>query len=104
MRLDCDRKIAQTSARHHAPVAQLDRVTVSEAVGHRFESCRARHFLTSYARPDENVRQNCLEQFWTTATRLMLGPAGWSTRTYVAILAGAPSFSHSWRIDMDENL
>ena len=27
-----------------APVAQLDRVLVSEAKGHRFESCRARHF------------------------------------------------------------
>src|SRR4030095_8110302 len=26
----------------HAPVAQLDRVLVSEAKGHRFESCRAR--------------------------------------------------------------
>src|SRR6185312_6124773 len=26
-----------------APVAQLDRVLVSEAKGHRFESCRARH-------------------------------------------------------------
>ena len=27
-----------------APVAQLDRVLASEAKGHRFESCRARHF------------------------------------------------------------
>src|SRR5438874_856730 len=27
----------------YAPVAQLDRVLVSEAKGHRFESCRARH-------------------------------------------------------------
>ena len=26
-----------------APVAQLDRVLASEAKGHRFESCRARH-------------------------------------------------------------
>jgi hypothetical protein len=26
------------------PVAQLDRVTVSEAVGRRFDSCRVRHF------------------------------------------------------------
>src|SRR5690606_36658962 len=26
------------------PVAQLDRVAASEAVGHRFESCRVRHF------------------------------------------------------------
>src|SRR5690606_27854601 len=29
----------------YAPVAQLDRVAASEAVGHRFESCRVRHFL-----------------------------------------------------------
>ena len=29
-----------------APVAQLDRVLVSEAKGHRFESCRARHLQT----------------------------------------------------------
>lgn len=28
----------------HAPVAQLDRVTPSEGVGHRFDSCRVRHF------------------------------------------------------------
>ena len=28
-----------------APVAQLDRVSASEAECHRFESCRARHFL-----------------------------------------------------------
>ena len=27
----------------HLPVAQLDRVLVSEAKGHRFDSCRARH-------------------------------------------------------------
>ena len=27
-----------------APVAQLDRVLVSEAKGHRFDSCRARQF------------------------------------------------------------
>ena len=29
----------------YAPVAQLDRVLVSETKGHRFESCRARHSL-----------------------------------------------------------
>lgn len=28
-----------------APVAQLDRVLPSEGRGHRFESCRVRHFL-----------------------------------------------------------
>jgi hypothetical protein len=27
----------------YAPVAQLDRVLVSEAKGHRFDSCRAHH-------------------------------------------------------------
>jgi hypothetical protein len=26
---------------HHAPVAQLDRVPVSETGGHRFDSCQA---------------------------------------------------------------
>jgi hypothetical protein len=26
-----------------APVAQLDRVNASEALGHKFESCRAHH-------------------------------------------------------------
>src|SRR5438067_9546128 len=30
-----------------APVAQLDRVLVSEAKGHRFDSCRARHSTTA---------------------------------------------------------
>ena len=37
-----------------APVAQLDRVLVSEAKGHRFDSCRARHYLAvaqSFFRP-----------------------------------------------------
>ena len=33
----------------HAPVAQLDRVLVSEAKGHRFESCRARHSFAAHA-------------------------------------------------------
>ena len=31
------------SSSRAAPVAQLDRVLASEAKGHRFESCRARH-------------------------------------------------------------
>ena len=31
--------------RSHAPVAQLDRVLVSEAKGHRFDSCRARQIF-----------------------------------------------------------
>jgi hypothetical protein len=30
-----------------APVAQLDRVSASDAEGHRFESCRARHLSLS---------------------------------------------------------
>lgn len=38
-----------------APVAQLDRVSASEAEGHKFESCRVRHFnpydLHSYPTP-----------------------------------------------------
>ncbi len=33
-----------------APVAQLDRVTASEAVGHRFESCRVRHHFGTKVR------------------------------------------------------
>lgn len=36
---------AVLSVPHHAPVAQLDRVSVSETEGHRFNSCQARHFL-----------------------------------------------------------
>ncbi len=31
-------------AKASAPVAQLDRVLPSEGRGHRFESCRVRHF------------------------------------------------------------
>ena len=34
-----------------APVAQLDRALPSEGRGHRFESCRARHFSTT---PEQN--------------------------------------------------
>jgi hypothetical protein len=33
----------------HAPVAQLDRAAASEAVGQKFESSRAHHFLLTYA-------------------------------------------------------
>jgi hypothetical protein len=33
----------------HVPVAQLDRVSASEAEGRRFESCRARHFILSFS-------------------------------------------------------
>ena len=32
---------------HAAPVAQLDRALPSEGRGHRFESCRVRHFRLS---------------------------------------------------------
>ena len=32
----------------YAPVAQLDRVSASEAEGHRFESCRARHLFVLF--------------------------------------------------------
>ena len=35
--------------RNHAPVAQLDRVTDYESGGRRFESCRARHFISILA-------------------------------------------------------
>ncbi|CUW94151.1 hypothetical protein AGR1C_Cc50382 [Agrobacterium fabacearum TT111] len=31
-----------------APVAQLDRVLDSDSKGHRFESCRVRHFIAEY--------------------------------------------------------
>ena len=34
-------------ALENAPVAQLDRVRPSEGRGHRFESCRARHPISS---------------------------------------------------------
>ena len=32
----------------NAPVAQLDRVPVSETGGHRFDSCQAHHFLFAF--------------------------------------------------------
>jgi hypothetical protein len=35
--------LAIVSYQHSAPVAQLDRVLVSETKGHRFDSCRAHH-------------------------------------------------------------
>lgn len=40
----------------HAPVAQLDRVTVSEAVGRWFESNRARHSITVANFRDRRLR------------------------------------------------
>ncbi len=45
----CDRKSVWRLCRVHAPVAQLDRVPPSEGGGHRFESCRARHFPSGKA-------------------------------------------------------
>ena len=40
------RSSASTAKRsRHAPVAQLDRALPSEGRGHRFESCRVRHFF-----------------------------------------------------------
>ena len=36
---------ANLQSRELAPVAQLDRALPSEGRGHRFESCRVRHFL-----------------------------------------------------------
>src|SRR5438034_8026994 len=42
-RVDALRSVEVESPR--APVAQLDRVLVSEAKGHRFDSCRARQSL-----------------------------------------------------------
>src|SRR5215471_12337323 len=38
-----DAAAACLGGKHHAPVAQLDRVAASEAVGRGFESLRARH-------------------------------------------------------------
>ena len=35
--------ICYNALHYHAPVAQLDRVSVSEAEGHEFESRRAHH-------------------------------------------------------------
>ena len=39
--------LARYDRAERAPVAQLDRATVSEAVGQRFDSSRARHFFGS---------------------------------------------------------
>ncbi len=36
---------SKLQSKDYAPVAQLDRVLVSETKGHRFESCRARQLL-----------------------------------------------------------
>src|SRR6266487_1603806 len=43
-----------------APVAQLDRVLVSEAKGHRFDSCRARHFTALSCRPERDANRSVL--------------------------------------------
>src|SRR6266487_553780 len=41
-----------------APVAQLDRVLVSEAKGHRFDSCRARHHAATSDPRRANLTKN----------------------------------------------
>lgn len=38
-----------------APVAQLDRVLDSDSKGHRFESCRVRHYNGIFASPFTNI-------------------------------------------------
>ena len=49
----------------HAPVAQLDRVPPSEGGGHRFESCRVRHFPFKFSilpKPSD-LSQACCTDF-----------------------------------------
>jgi hypothetical protein len=41
----------------YAPVAQLDRAAASEAVGQKFESSRAHHFLLSPAWPSQKQQE-----------------------------------------------
>ncbi len=43
-----DRALRVRLRSRKAPVAQLDRAPPSEGRGHRFESCRVRHFLQHY--------------------------------------------------------
>ena len=46
------RRPVTLAVRVHAPVAQLDRASVSEAEGHRFDSCRAHHLAPRGGWPD----------------------------------------------------
>ena len=47
---------------HPAPVAQLDRASVYETEGHRFESCRARSRDPSQMRADQADRRRSLDE------------------------------------------
>ena len=48
----------------NAPVAQLDRVLVSEAKGHRFDSCRARHTSCLCRKEFDSINGSRLEPFY----------------------------------------
>jgi hypothetical protein len=67
----------------HAPVAQLDRATVSEAVGRRFDSCRAHLFShqLSVPVPQSPSPQSPVEHFphRSLVPRLLMVRAGGST-------------------------
>lgn len=56
----------------NAPVAQLDRVLVSEAKGHRFESCRAHHSDTKPGTPKSRVPGFCFETAAASCNRSKL--------------------------------
>ncbi len=49
--LRCSRRVDPLNESRAAPVAQLDRVLDSESKGHRFESCRVRHFPSLASEP-----------------------------------------------------
>ena len=64
-----------------APVAQLDRVLPSEGRGHRFESCRARHYNQPVIKPsvwriafvfDKKCNKSALKKGTLTSHRLFL--------------------------------
>lgn len=80
--LRCRRRVDPLNEFCFAPVAQLDRVLDSESKGHRFESCRVRHFRSRperiaqpldwlLAAPGEASRPS-ISRAVITSTRLML--------------------------------
>src|SRR5207248_7075788 len=81
-------KYSFESSRSFAPVAQLDRATASGAVGHRFESCRARsHFPT----PDHQICTQIRKTFDSHPSRVV---------SYF-LFHSAPLFGHPQEVTHD---
>ncbi len=78
---------------YYAPVAQLDRVAVSEAVGRWFESSQVRHFVLHLGLPAIPHSYMAFDFAQRNALQTLISPS--QVRHFVLHL-GLPAISHSY--------